>query len=378
MDFSTVLESMVKAGASDLHLKAGSPPVLRVDGSLKVMDLPTMTRDALVAAVDQILTPRQKKTLEESRELDIGFSVPGLSRFRCNCYWQRGTVALSLRRVSSDVPDFDTLNLPPVVKELAHRERGLVLLTGTTGSGKSTTLAAMINSVNKKQSKNIITVEDPIEYLFPDVKSIISQREIGTDCRSFPEGLRRVLRQDPDIIMIGEVRDAETMSIAMMAANTGHLVMSTLHTVDAAQTLERIISFFPPHQQKEVRFNLANTLQAVVSLRLIPTADGVGRVPAAEVMIATAMIKECITEAERISQIRDAIQEGVSQYGMQSFDQSLMGFYRKGVIGLEEALRNCTDRTQFELKIKGIEGASDSTWTHIETEPALESLKEAK
>jgi twitching motility protein PilT len=378
MDFSTVLESMVKVGASDLHLKAGSPPVIRLDGSLRVMDLPTMTKDSLIAVVDQILTPRQKKTLEEVRELDIGFSVPGLSRFRCNCYWQRGTVALSLRRVSSEIPKFDTLNLPPVVKELAHKERGMVLLTGTTGSGKSTTLAAMINSVNQSDSRNIITIEDPIEYLFPDIKSIISQREIGTDCRSFPEGLRRILRQDPDTIMIGEVRDAETMSIAMMAADTGHLVMSTLHTVDAAQTLERIISFFPPHQQKEVRFNLANTLKAVVSLRLIPTADGKGRVPAAEVMIVTSTIKECITEAERISQIRDAIQEGVSQYGMQSFDQSLMSWYRKGAITLEEAFRNCTDRTQFELKIKGIEGASENTWTHIETADVLETVEEAK
>jgi len=365
MDFSAVLEEMVNCGASDLHLKAGSPPVLRIDGALKVMELPTMTRDSLVAVVDQILTPRQKKTLEETRELDIGFSVPGLSRFRCNCYWQRGTVALALRRVSAEVPEFETLNLPPIVEELAHRERGLILLTGTTGSGKSTTLAAMIESINRQEKKNIITIEDPIEYLFSDKKSLISQREIGSDCRSFPEGLRRILRQDPDVIMIGEIRDSETMKIALMAADTGHLVMSTLHTVDASQTVERIISFFPPHQQKEVRFNLANTLQAVVSLRLVPTADGKGRVPAAEVMIATAMVKECITDAEKTPRIRDAIQEGVSQYGMQSFDQSLMDFYQRGVITLEEALRNCTDRTQFELKVKGIEGASDSTWVHI-------------
>ncbi len=365
MDFSAVLEAMVKAGASDLHLKAGSPPVIRIEGALHVMDLPTMTKDSLVAAVDQILTPRQKKTLEETRELDIGFSVPGLSRFRCNCYWQRGTVALSMRRVTADVPGFDDLNLPPIVEELAHRQRGLILVTGTTGSGKSTTLAAMINSVNEKERRNIITIEDPIEFLFVDKKSIISQREIGSDCRSFPEGLRRILRQDPDIIMIGEVRDSETMSIAMMAANTGHLVMSTLHTVDAAQTLERIISFFPPHQQKEVRFNLANTLQAVVSLRLVPTVDGDARIPASEVMIATGTVRECITEAEKLTQIRDAIQEGVSQYGMQSFDQSLMGYYQRGIITLEEALKNCTNRAQFELKVKGIEGASDSTWVHV-------------
>ena len=365
MDFSTVLEEMVNAGASDVHLKAGSPPVIRVDGALQVMDLPTMTKDTLIAVADQLLTPRQKKSLEEARELDIGFSVPGLSRFRCNCYWQWGTVAFSLRRVTAEVPGFETLNLPPIVEELAHKERGLILITGTTGSGKSTTLAAMIDSVNKSERRNIITIEDPIEYLFPDRMSIISQREIGSDCRSFPEGLRRILRQDPDIIMIGEVRDSETMSIALMAADTGHLVMSTLHTVDAAQTLERIISFFPPHQQKEVRFNLANTLLAVVSLRLVPTADGSGRVPAAEVMIATSTVKECITEAEKLSQIRDAIQEGVSQYGMQSFDQSLMAYYQKGTITLEEAYRNCTNRTQFELKIKGIEGASDSTWAHI-------------
>jgi twitching motility protein PilT len=378
MDFSAVLESMVKAGASDLHLKAGSPPILRVDGALQVMDMPTMTKDPLIAVADQILTPRQKKTLEETRELDIGFSVPGLSRFRCNCYWQRGTVAFSLRRVSSEIPDFETLHLPPIVEELAHKQRGLILLTGTTGSGKSTTLAAMINSVNKKERRNIITIEDPIEYLFPDIKSVISQREIGTDCKSFPEGLRRILRQDPDTIMIGEVRDSETMGIAMMAADTGHLVMSTLHTVDAAQTLERIISFFPPHQQKEVRFNLANTLQAVVSLRLVPTADGKGRVPATEVMIATATVKECITEAERISQIRDAIQEGVNQYGMQSFDQSLMAYYQQGVITLEEAFKNCTNRTKFELKIKGIEGASDNTWSHIAMSQEFETADKAK
>jgi twitching motility protein PilT len=365
MDLSSVLDSMVKAGASDLHLKAGSPPVLRIDGELELMDLPTLTKDSLVAVLDQILTPRQRKIFEETRELDIGFSIPGLSRFRCNCYWQRGTAALSLRRVSSDIPEFHTLNLPPIVEELSHKPRGLILVTGTTGSGKSTTLASMIGSVNKSERRNIITIEDPIEYLHPDEMSVISQREIGADSRSFPEGLRRVLRQDPDIIMIGEIRDSETMSIALMAADTGHLVMSTLHTINASQTIERIISFFPPHQQKEVRFNLANTLQAVVSLRLVPTTDGVGRVPAAEVMIATPTIKECITDPEKQAQIRDAIQEGVSQYGMQSFDQSLMDYYAKGVITLETALRNCTNVTQFELKVKGIEGTSDSTWVHV-------------
>jgi twitching motility protein PilT len=365
MDLSAVLDAVVKTGASDLHLKAGSPPVLRVDGELQLMDLPTMTKDSLVAVLDQILTPRQRKVFEETRELDIGFSIPGLCRFRCNCYWQRGTAALSLRRVTSEIPDFSTLNLPPIVEELAHRPRGLVLVTGTTGSGKSTTLASMIGSVNKAERRNIITIEDPIEYLHSDVKSIISQREIGADSRSFPEGLRRVLRQDPDIIMIGEVRDSETMAIALMAADTGHLVMSTLHTVNASQTIERVISFFPPHQQKEVRFNLANTLQAVISLRLVPTTDGVGRVPAVEVMIATATVKECITDPQKQAQIRDAIQEGVSQYGMQSFDQSLMDYYRHGVISLETALKNCTNATEFELKIKGIEGASDSRWVHV-------------
>jgi twitching motility protein PilT len=362
MNIISILEEMTELKASDLHLKVGFPPVVRVDGMLRIMDIPAPNQEELVKIADQILTPRQKRIFDDTKEVDFGFGVPGLSRFRCNFYVQRGTISMVFRRVPFNVPSFDDLNLPPAARDLAMSPRGLILVTGTVGSGKSTTLAAMLEAINVGSSKSIITIEDPVEFLVKDKKSIISQREVGMDTLSFNEGLKHILRQDPDVILIGEIRDAETMSIALMAADTGHLVLSTLHTTDAAQTVNRVISFFQPHQHEEVRFMLASNLRAVISMRLIPRADGKGRVPAVEIMVCTAAIRDYIVDQSKTPSIRAAIQEGVSQYGMQTFDQAIMQLYRKEMVTLEDALKFCTNPSEFSLRVKGIEATSDKTW----------------
>ncbi len=362
MNIINVLEAMTELGASDLHLKVGFPPVIRVDGTLQSLDMPAPKQDELVKIADQILTSRQKRVFDETKEVDFGFGVPGLSRFRCNFYVQRGTICMVFRRIPFNVPTFDELNLPPAVKDLAMSPRGLILVTGTVGSGKSTTLASMLDTVNSSISRSIITIEDPVEFLIRDKKSIISQREVGMDTLSFDEGLKHILRQDPDVILIGEIRDVETMSIALMAADTGHLVLSTLHTTDAAQTVNRVISFFQPHQHEEVRYMLASNLRAVISMRLIPKVDQKGRVPAVEIMVCTAAIRDYIVDPGKTPSIRSAIQEGVSQYGMQTFDQAIMQLYRKELITLEDALKYCTNPSEFSLRVKGIEATSDKTW----------------
>ncbi|MBM3318192.1 MAG: PilT/PilU family type 4a pilus ATPase, partial [Candidatus Eisenbacteria bacterium] len=290
----------------------------------------------------------------------------GVARFRANFYLQRGTIAGALRSIPLGVPRLEELNLPVAVADLVGKPRGLILVTGTVGSGKSTTLAAMIHHINRTTGRNIITVEDPIEFLHWNIQSIISQREVGQDTVSYLAALRCILRQDPDVILIGEIRDRETMSVALMAADTGHLVLSTLHTTDAAQTINRIISFYPPHQHEEVRYLLAGSLQAVVSMRLIPRADAPGRVPAVELMVNTETIRECLRDRDQTPRIRDVIAEGVNQYGMQTFDQSLMDLYRRGLIGLDEALKHATTPTEFELRLKGIEATSDQTWEAID------------
>ncbi|MCC7143150.1 MAG: PilT/PilU family type 4a pilus ATPase [Candidatus Eisenbacteria bacterium] len=366
MDFRNVLDQMIERGASDLHIKLGARPQLRVDGALlQLNDAPATARE-LDEVLDQLLSPTQKEKFLSEREIDFAFGLPGFARFRCNIYFQRGTISLAIRHVPLGVPGFEDLNLPPIVEQIALKRRGLILVTGTVGSGKSTTLASMIDCINRREPRSIITVEDPIEFLHRDDKAFITQREVGLDTETYSAALRHILRQDPDVILLGEIRDRETMSIALMAADTGHLVFSTLHTIDAAQTVNRIISFYPPHQHDEVRFLLASTLQAVVSLRLIPRSTGQGRVPAAEVLINTPTIQEYLLSHDKTLLIRSAIQDGATQYGMQTFDQSLMRLYRLGLITLEQALKSATNSTEFELRVKGIQSSSDTSWDAFE------------
>lgn len=366
MDFRRVLETMLEQGASDLHVKVGTRPQIRVDGELLPLDQSPPSAKELEAFIDQVLTPAQKQEFLGTRELDFAIGIPGLARFRANFHFQRGTPAIVLRHVPLGVPAIEELNLPPFVEQLAMVPRGLILVTGTVGSGKSTTLASMIDCINRSMARSIITVEDPIEFLHRDEKSMISQREVGLDTSSYLDALRHILRQDPDVILLGEIRDRDTMSIALMAADTGHLVLSTLHTIDAAQTVNRIISFYPPHQHGEIRFLLASTLKAVISLRLVTKTGGKGRVPAAEIMVNTPTVRDYLMSQEKTHLIKSAIQEGAAQYGMQSFDQSLMRLYRRGLITLDDALRHSSNPTEFQLRIKGIEAASDTSWAAFE------------
>jgi len=365
MNIKKILEMMIAQNGSDLHLKAGLQPAIRVDGKIKHLDFQRPSPKDMEAIADQILTPAQKDKFRRTKEVDFAFGVAGLARFRANFYIQRGSIAMVFRHVPVEIKEIDELSLPESIKELALKQRGLIFVTGTVGSGKSTTLAAMIKEINKKANKNIITIEDPIEFLHQDEKSLINQREIGTDTTSFHEALRHILRQDPDVILIGEIRDALTMEIALMAADTGHLVLSTLHTVDATQTINRVISFFPPHQHQEIRYLLSATLQAVIAQRLIPMKNG-GRVPAVEVMVVTSTIREYIIDPVKTPLIQQAIKEGVTSHGMQSFDQSLMQLYTEGSITIEEALKNSSNPHEFSLRMKGIQATSDKTWDDFE------------
>ncbi|HXH05499.1 MAG TPA: type IV pilus twitching motility protein PilT, partial [Vicinamibacterales bacterium] len=355
-----LLQQAVASGASDLHLKAGSYPIVRVHGELG----PLTTERRLEAAetaqmAAALLTPELRQRFERQREIDLAYSVPGLGRFRCNVYQQRGTIGLALRVIPMRVPTLEELNLPPVLARIADEERGLILVTGTTGSGKSTTLAAMIEHINRTAACHIITIEDPIEYLHRDNRSIVNQREVSVDTTSFAQALRAALRQDPDVILVGEMRDAETIETALAAAETGHLVMSTLHTLDATETVNRIIAVFPPHQQRQVRLQLASVLRAVISQRLLPRADSRGRVPAVEVLVSTPFVRECLIDKDRTAQIRDAIAAGTSQYGMQTFDQSIFDLYQRGLVSLEEALRWASNVDEFKLKVQGIATTSE-------------------
>jgi twitching motility protein PilT len=306
-----------------------------------------------------LFSPEHLEKFRKNQEVDLAHSVTGLGRFRCNVYQQRGTVAMVLRVIPHKVKNIDELGLPPVLKVIAQEERGLVLVTGTTGSGKSTTLAAMIDHINSTRSSHIMTIEDPIEYLHRDYQSIVNQREVAVDTRSFSYALRSALRQDPDVILVGEMRDHETVETALLAAETGHLVFSTLHTLDATETVTRIISVFPPHQQRQVRLQLASVLKAAVAQRLMPRADGLGRVPAVEVMVSTAFIRDCIVDKDKTPMIHNAIASGTSQYGMQTFDQSIFALYQQGFVTLEEALRWASNVDEFKLKVQGIATTSD-------------------
>ena len=364
-NFKIVLQTMAQQGGSDLHLKIGRPPTMRLNGDLVAMDLPALRPEDLRSIGEQIIPPKQRREFDESKDADFAIGVPGVGRFRVNVYQQRGSLAYAFRAIAFQALSMEELNLPEILKEIALRPRGLVLVTGITGSGKSTALATMMQYVNENRHANIITIEDPIEFLHRDIKCHINQREVGTDTVSFAQALRRVLRQDPDIIMIGEIRDLETLEIALKAADTGHMVFSTLHTMDATQTINRIMSFYPPHEQADIRFQLSTALQAVVCLRLVSRSDKPGRIPACEILVNTAAVADNIRDASKALSIPDLIREGTVQYGMQSFDQSLMNWYKQGVISYEAALRASTTPSEFALRVQGIAGSSDGDWSAV-------------
>jgi twitching motility protein PilT len=360
MDINELLKKASALRASDLHIKVGSPPILRIFGELTPLtsEKKLAHEDAMNIAL-AVMTPGQAEIFKKKNDMDLAYSVPGLGRYRCNVFMQRGTVGLVFRVIPVKIPTIEELYLPEVIKKLSMEQRGLIIVTGTTGSGKSTTLAAMIDLMNSTRTEHIMTIEDPIEYLHRDKKCIINQREIGSDTESFSKALRQALRQDPDIILVGEMRDFETIQTSLVAAETGHLVLSTLHTIDATETVNRIIAVFPPYQHKQVRMQLSSVLRGIISMRLMPRADGKGRVPAVEVMIATATIKDCILDPDKTKTIPDVIEQGAIHYGMQTFDQSLLHLYKSGLITYEEALRRATNPDDFVLKVKGIQSTSD-------------------
>jgi len=368
MNLNDLLKFAIERDASDLHLKVGTHPVVRVDGELQPLtEFKRLMQEDTVAMAFSIMNARQKQRFKEEFEIDIAYSVPGLGRFRCNVFQQRGSVGLVLRVIPARIKTIRELLLPKVLEKLCFERRGLILCTGTTGSGKSTTLAAVIEHINSNRLEHIITIEDPIEFLHRDKKSIVNQREVEVDTLGFPQAMRVALRQDPDVILVGEMRDYETIETALLAAETGHLVLSTLHTLDATETINRIISVFPPHQQKQIRIQLAQVLRAAISMRLVPRADGTGRVPAVEVLVATPYIRECIENKERTKYIREQIALGTSQYGMQTFDQSLYQLYKSGLITLDEALRRSSNPDEFKLKVQGVQFTADIAREQMES-----------
>jgi len=360
MHVNDLLKIAALHGASDLHIKAGSYPVMRLRGELvNISEDQRLTHEDVVTMTATVMSRVHTEKFKDAQEVDLAYGVAGLGRFRVNVFQQRGSIGMVLRVIPTQIKGIDDLNLPPSLKKIAGEERGLVLVTGTTGSGKSTTLAAMVDQINRTRRAHIITVEDPIEFLHRDNQSIINQREVSVDTKSFAHALRSALRQDPDVILVGEMRDFETIETALLAAETGHLVLSTLHTLDATETINRIIAVFPPHQQKQVRIQLAGVLKAVISQRLMPMADGRNRVPAAEVMVSTALIRDCIVDKDKTYMIHSAIAAGTSQYGMQTFDQAIFGLYAQGKVSYEEALRWASNVDEFKLKVQGISTTSD-------------------
>ena len=367
MELNDILSVALRGGASDIHLKAGLPPMFRVDGSLvPLKDARRLPPEEISRMAFGIMNNFQKERFKEFNEIDLAYGVPGLGRFRVNIFQQRGTIGIVLRVIPFRIQSIEQLVLPPVLQKIAMHERGLILVTGTTGSGKSTSLAAMIDHINTHRTCHVMTIEDPIEFLIRDKRSIINQREVGVDTMSFGQALKSALRQDPDVILVGEMRDLETIETALTAAETGHLVLSTLHTLDATETINRIISAFPPYQQKQVRLQLGAVLKAVVSQRLVPKADGRGRVPAVEVLIANHMVRELVEDKDRTKEIADAIAKGHQSYGMQTFDQSLMFHLKKGIISYEEALRQASNPDDFALRLSGIASTSDAKWDDFE------------
>ena len=360
LDLTSILNIAVKAKASDVHLKAGVPPILRIHGNLvPVKNHDRLAPDEISKTAMRLMHDVQREAFKESHQLDMAYSIPGLGRFRVNVFQQRGAVGIVFRVIPIKIQSYDELNLPPVLEKIGAELRGLILVTGVTGSGKSTTLASIMNHINNNRSAHVISIEDPIEFLHKDKRCIINQREIGVDANNFSTSLRGALRQDPDVIMVGEMRDLETIEIALMAAETGHLVLSTLHTIDAMETINRIVSVFPPYQQKQIRIQLAGIIKAIISQRLIPTKDGQGRVPAIEVMVSTSRIRECIEDKEKTKDILDAITKGYTTYGMQTFDQSILELLKKGLISYEEAMSQASNPADFDLKVKGITSTGD-------------------
>lgn len=370
-----LLRMAMSFGASDLHLRAGSHPVIRVTGELKPLSgVSPLTQEETLEMAFSMMSNRQKQHFKEAFEVDIGYGIAGLGRFRVNIFQQRNSIGIVARVISDSVRGFAELGLPPILNNIAEERRGLILVTGTTGSGKSTTLAAIVDHINQTRNCHIVTIEDPIEFLHKDKRSFITQREVDVDTRSFAEALRGSLRQDPDVILVGEMRDLETIETALLAAETGHLVLSTLHTLDAPETLTRIITAFPPYQQKSIRIQLAGLLRAVVSQRLMKSAKGNSRVPAVEVLISTPLIRDYILHEDKTASIRDAIAAGTSQYGMQTFDQSLFYLYQSGLITLDEALRGTTNQDEFRLRLAGISNTSASAKEEMERSSGVASV----
>jgi twitching motility protein PilT len=367
MELNEILAEAVRNEASDVLLKVGVPPAFRVRADFLPLDgASPLDAEAVQRIADGVLDERRRKTLEQDLQVDLAYAHPDLGRFRVNIFRQRGFLSLIIRVIPTSIRSVADLNLPASVERLAAERRGLILVTGTTGSGKSTTLAALTDYINRSRQAHIITIEDPIEYEHPDRLSFVNQREVGYDAIDFPSALKAALRQNPDVILVGEMRDLETIETAILAAETGHLVMSTLHTLDAQETITRVISVFPEHQRDQARLILASVIRGVVSQRLVPRADGLGMVPAVEVLIASARVREYIADKEKTRDLHDVIAQGHTSYGMQTFDQSLMALFRTGLITYNEALVHCSNPSDFELKVRGIASTSDARWDNFE------------
>ncbi|MBI5508328.1 MAG: type IV pilus twitching motility protein PilT [Deltaproteobacteria bacterium] len=367
MELNDILAVALKGGASDIHLKAGLPPMFRVNGALlPLKDAPRLPPEDIARMAVSIMSDLQREKFQKHSEIDLAYGVPGLGRFRVNVFQQRGTTGAVFRVIPLKIQTIEQLGLPKVLEEISMEPRGLILVTGTTGSGKSTTLAAMLDHINTNRTAHILTIEDPIEFLVRDKRSIVNQREVGVDTEGFANALRSALRQDPDVILVGEMRDLETIEIALTAAETGHLVMSTLHTLDATETINRIVSAFPPHQQKTIRLQLASVLKSIVSQRLVPRADNKGRVAALEILRNTSRVRELIEDMDRTKEIAEAIQQGHSTYGMQTFDQSVMALLSGKLITYKEALRQASNPDDLALRVSGIAGTSDTSWDNFE------------
>jgi twitching motility protein PilT len=362
MTFDQLIQTASSRGASDIHLRAGHVPLVRVDGSLeRWTNVAPISSAALEGIASRMLSPAHQTQLQTKLEVDIAWQAPGVGRIRASVFRQRGTVAVSMRLIPDDIPTLEDLGLPASVASLALESRGLILVTGATGTGKSTTLASLVDLINRNRALHVITIEDPIEFVHHDRKAVVTQREVGFDTTSYSNGLRSALRQDPDVILIGEMRDVDTIETALVAAETGHLVLSTLHTLDAPETINRIVAVFPPHQQPQIRHQLAGVLKAAVAQRLLPRADGRGRVLAAEVLMATAFVKDCIEDPEKTAGIAQAIVQGASQYGMQSFDQAILKLCQEKLVTVEEATKWVTNVEEFKMRLRGITPGSVST-----------------